>query len=344
METSDYPFVGVLVERSRACGEAPRVALCTVSLVAPDRVLTAGHCVEPYRARQLSVRFAPLLTAGDSVTRVVVEHTLHPLYSGGASDHDLAILRLESAVEITPVALHSAPLDASFVGQAITLVGFGATPAQTTQKRAGLTLVDSMDEFSFRYLPSPAMTCRGDSGGPALLEVAGSPELVGVTSAGDAACEEYGVDVRVDANFDDFIAGALVGPPPMIPTRLAPAALCEANCVSDEQCPDALICQTDDSGSGRCVFPQGEPGRFEGACGAGADCASGQCVTLPEGCLCYEPCQLPDAGVDAGGVDAGGGHSGGGCAASGGLMNGLPGATGCWLGMLAWGVVRRRRR
>ncbi|NOY93485.1 MAG: trypsin-like serine protease [Deltaproteobacteria bacterium] len=54
-ETSAFPFVGALVERRRSCGEAPRIALCSVSLIAPDLVVTAGHCVAAYRDRQLEV-------------------------------------------------------------------------------------------------------------------------------------------------------------------------------------------------------------------------------------------------------------------------------------------------
>ncbi|NOY93484.1 MAG: trypsin-like serine protease [Deltaproteobacteria bacterium] len=221
--------------------------------------------------------------------RVVVEQDLNPLYDESSSDADVALLRLSSPVSIAPVSLRRTPLDAGFVGSEITLVGFGATESQQARKRSGTTVVDSLDAFSFRYGASPAMTCKGDSGGPALIQVDGSWALVGITSAGDAACVEFGVDARVDTRLD-FIDPILAAPSPTPVSTLALDGLCTASCEVDEECPSQLVCQPDDAGVGHCVFPQLEPASFADVCASDSDCAAGPCVPLDAGCRCQAMC------------------------------------------------------
>jgi len=290
METTDFPFVGALVERRSVCGEVPRIAICTVAVVAPDEAITAGHCAAPYRDRQLEVLFGARLDDPDAVLRVVSQLELHPGYDDTSSDTDLAILHLSAPVAFAPVALQSTALDASFVGTTVTLVGFGATESQAARKRVGTTVVDALDAFTFRYGPSPAMTCHGDSGGPALVQIDGAWVLVGITSAGDAACTEFGVDTRIDAQFSEFLAPAIARAPPVPGPLLALDSLCDASCDVDADCPAQLVCQSDDTGLGRCVFPQQERWSFYGTCAAGADCGSGLCVPIEDSCLCQTVC------------------------------------------------------
>lgn len=341
VETSRFPAVGVLAVRVRACGEVPVVGVCTATLIAPDRALTAGHCVAPYHDGQLELRFGHRLDDPEAERRVVVAATLHPLYDESSSDHDLAVLRLDRPASPAPMALFAGDLDSAFVGSELTLVGYGATAEQAILSREGRTVVDSLDPFTFRFSASPALTCHGDSGGPALVDGVDGPEIVGVTSAGDVDCASYGVDVRVDSN-RDFILAAVAEPGPMVDSRPTLDALCEATCEVDAECPAALICRSDDAGLGRCVLPQREPGRFSGACMLDADCGSGTCASLPDGCRCYEPCAVPndDAGLDAA-VDAapdGGSGGGGGCAVAG------VDAAGAWTWLVASVVLVCRRR
>ena len=72
---------------------------CTGSLIAPDKVLTAGHCVSGYSS--LSVGFGNTRALEPSYP--VASAILHPEYS--TQQNDIAILQLESAVSIQPAPI-----------------------------------------------------------------------------------------------------------------------------------------------------------------------------------------------------------------------------------------------
>jgi hypothetical protein len=76
-------------------------------------------------------------------------------------------------------------------------VDFGADDqGNVGVRRAGTSLVSSLEALEFVTMPGPALTCSGDSGGPVLL----SGSIVGVTVSGDAACRATGTNVRADAD------------------------------------------------------------------------------------------------------------------------------------------------
>jgi len=61
----------------------------------------------------------------------------------------------------------------------------------------------------FTLQGAPSQTCLADSGAPALDEEDGVEYVVGVSSSGDAHCQEHAQAVRVDAFADDFILPAI---------------------------------------------------------------------------------------------------------------------------------------
>ena len=120
-----YPWI---VAMSRGCGG---------TLVAPDRVLTAGHCVEDLRVDSLRLyvgarqrRRGALRYDGIEVGALDV--ATHPGYrslDGGGPANDVALLRLSEPVEgVPPVAL-ATPLDAgAYAADTPALVlGWGVT-------------------------------------------------------------------------------------------------------------------------------------------------------------------------------------------------------------------------
>jgi secreted trypsin-like serine protease len=120
-----YPWI---VAMSRGCGG---------SLIAPDRVLTAGHCVEDMRVdtlrlyvgarqrRRGSVRY-------DGIAVRAAEVATHPGYrslTGGGPANDVAVLQLSEPVEgVAPVTL-AGPQDAAAYGPSTmaTVLGWGVT-------------------------------------------------------------------------------------------------------------------------------------------------------------------------------------------------------------------------
>jgi trypsin len=118
-----YPWIVAL---SRGCGG---------TLIAPDRVLTAAHCVEEMRISDLRLyvgahrrqrggfRYDGRAVRADEVSS-------HPSYrplTGGGPSHDVAVVRLTAPVEgVEPVEL-AAPADRSLyaAGREATVVGWG---------------------------------------------------------------------------------------------------------------------------------------------------------------------------------------------------------------------------
>ncbi len=92
----EFPFVAKIIYYGSSVG-------CTGSLIAPNRVLTAGHCVVDWRTRTLSVGFGSSRSAGSSFK--VTRRIWHPEYS--VQEYDIAILEFEPPVSIQPVRVLS---------------------------------------------------------------------------------------------------------------------------------------------------------------------------------------------------------------------------------------------
>ena len=84
---NEFPFVAKIIYSGSQVG-------CTGSLIASDKVLTAGHCVSGYS--DISVGFGDTRTL--KPRHQVARTILHPEYSSQVND--IAILQLESAVSI----------------------------------------------------------------------------------------------------------------------------------------------------------------------------------------------------------------------------------------------------
>jgi trypsin len=128
-----YPWI---VAMSRGCGG---------SLIAPDRVLTAGHCVEDLRVETLRMYVgAQKRRRGslsyDGIAVQAVEVATHPGYrslTGGGPTNDVAVLRLARPVEgVAPVQL-AVPEDVPTYAapSPLTVLGWGVTRADP---RAGM--------------------------------------------------------------------------------------------------------------------------------------------------------------------------------------------------------------
>jgi secreted trypsin-like serine protease len=57
----------------------------------------------------------------------------------------------------------------------------------------------------FRVGPQPALSCAGDSGGPALAEIDGVERVVGVASYGDPICIAAATYARLDIDLAGFV-------------------------------------------------------------------------------------------------------------------------------------------
>ncbi len=335
--TSADPAVVALLERDLLCGDQTTSGFCTGTLIEPDVVLTAAHCVDGREAETLAVFFGnDVAGSGERVPVARIE--VHPAWDRNQTRNDIALLLLDRPVDHAPVPLFEASLDEDLVGGEVRVVGFGAPERGASgsigDKRQGTATLTSFTADEFRIDASPSMTCGGDSGGPVLLAVGDTEYLLGVTSWGDPECEVYAVNTRVDFHRDDFILGlvddlGLDPRGPIDPTE----AFCEDTCEVDADCPWRMTCSDSGDGNSRCAYGGFDPGSFDAECTSSRDCGSGVCLSAPlenASCQCYLPCSVP--------TDSPASEPSSGCAVAGARN---PGGI-LWLLVLVLATRRRR--
>ena len=148
--------------------------VCTGVVLAPDTVLTAGHCAAGTAEHRVHFRDA----AGQPVLVAVAARAVHPGYDAGAAagrrrSIDLALLRTATPLppRFPPVSLSAAVPRA---GEGLTLSGYGAVragdPRSTgTHRSVALPVVEPYGRSTILVwleADTRAGGCQGDSGGP----------------------------------------------------------------------------------------------------------------------------------------------------------------------------------
>jgi secreted trypsin-like serine protease len=183
------------------------MALCTGTLVAPDVVLTAGHCIDT-GPKEVLVDSVDYAKPGGEV--IAVKSAI--AYPDWEHQYDVGVLVLEHPAAPKPRTVASACV---LKGATVRVVGFGLTTASGTGENSRLhqAVLDVDDPTCARdpacapaIAPNGEFTagghgtdsCFGDSGGPVFLD----DRLVGVVSRGvgtaGSPCSGGGVYVRAD--------------------------------------------------------------------------------------------------------------------------------------------------
>ena len=180
-ERADWRAVGLLSKGGKESGGG-----CTATLIAPDKVLTAAHCVANrggYYGPPEDIAF----WAGRNGKKVAarrygVRIAVHPIYGTAKgiekASYDVAILWLNRP--ITSEVAHPLPLSPGFDETApLTVLGYQQRDRNILNGRNDCAVVTSR---SYVY----QLNCHvisGNSGGPVLQRAAGGWHLVGVVSA-----------------------------------------------------------------------------------------------------------------------------------------------------------------
>ena len=166
---------------------------CTGTLIAPNVVLTAGHCVSDpvasfYTGEGKGAADVGRLPVAGLVKHEVIDQVAHPSYQDENqcpnSTFDVGLLRLAKPIaKVAPLSVATQP---PRIGITCRAVGYGVhngPSGQITveQRRAATEKVLAVDDTSVQVGRKSGIVDHGDSGGPLLC----GHEIFGTTSCGN---------------------------------------------------------------------------------------------------------------------------------------------------------------
>ncbi len=238
-DEGEYPWMAAILYKYN--GRATDEHGCGGSLIHPQYVLTAAHCVIGAEPEYIEVLLGQSKLSAKSGQRFAVRGVvLHPLFDSYTLDNDFALIKLETPAPYLTLEV-AGPNDVALDrgGVEATLLGWGMTDPNRSVlpdilQEAAIPVIDDalcLERDGRWFVPQTMLcagklassatagdgvdACYGDSGGPLVTKQGSRWKQIGIVSWGVSGCADnktHGIYARARAGYDFIYSYPTIAP------------------------------------------------------------------------------------------------------------------------------------
>jgi secreted trypsin-like serine protease len=192
-------------------------SLCTGTVIAPEIILTAAHCLDNVSPRLQIVFNFNISKAKEKDLREADKYIQHPHWGRHlkSGESDIALIHFKGALpdNYFPVVLANKSLKLK-IGQNVSMLGYGVTNGRSYKgagklRETNSTILEQNSSTEFITDGVKSSVCYGDSGGPSFLKTGNSYVQWGVASSVlNKECNEASVHTGV-MKYDAWIKSSI---------------------------------------------------------------------------------------------------------------------------------------